>query len=197
MLVNLWILPTKKLWSTFIRALGQLAKKVTCPSTCFWFLIGAETLKRFPSNSLWVVAKSSFGWWTMKEPESITGVFSLNRACSLCKKGHKACNGGCPCQRCIASGLADRCDHFQLKKKRARQRGSNEAQLAMPSSTSLPNLPSHRAAMDMTKPGSSSWSLPFNESSSSSSCSPGKTRFYLKISDLPIPSKISLIFFFF
>lgn len=40
---------------------------------------------------------------------------SISRACSLCKRDHKACNGARPCFRCISSGMADKCEDVVLK----------------------------------------------------------------------------------
>ena len=40
---------------------------------------------------------------------------SISRACSLCKRDHKACNGARPCSRCVSSGLSDKCEDVVLK----------------------------------------------------------------------------------
>lgn len=43
------------------------------------------------------------------------GIVSVSRACFLCKKDHKACNGARPCSRCISLEVPDRCEDVALK----------------------------------------------------------------------------------
>lgn len=53
---------------------------------------------------------------------------SISRACSLCKRDHKACNGARPCARCVSSGFSDKCEDVVLKTRgRPRKRRAKSA----------------------------------------------------------------------
>ncbi|KAL0480714.1 transcription activator of gluconeogenesis ERT1 [Acrasis kona] len=41
----------------------------------------------------------------------------INHACTECRKAHKACSGGRPCERCIRTGLSDKCQSSPRKKR--------------------------------------------------------------------------------
>jgi hypothetical protein len=43
--------------------------------------------------------------------------FGLSRACTMCKRDHKACDGRRPCGRCVFSGLSEMCADVHLKKR--------------------------------------------------------------------------------
>jgi hypothetical protein len=48
---------------------------------------------------------------------SITVERKVNYACTECRKAHKACSGGRPCDRCVRNGTGDRCQSSQRKKR--------------------------------------------------------------------------------
>jgi hypothetical protein len=49
---------------------------------------------------------------------SITeGRKKINYACTECRKAHKACSGGRPCERCIRTGISDKCQSSPRKKR--------------------------------------------------------------------------------
>ena len=50
-----------------------------------------------------------------------SGRLRMKRACSRCRKEHRACEGGLPCRRCVALGSPERChnndDDIEQRKK--------------------------------------------------------------------------------
>ena len=70
----------------------------------------------------------------------------MKRACSRCRKEHRACKGGLPCRRCIALGSPERChknDKYVEHRKKQEGRCSRQAKshsITTPTTKQKPEL---------------------------------------------------------
>ncbi len=80
---------------------------------------------------------------TTTPPTPISPAFAterkVNHACTACRKHHKACTGGRPCERCIRNGTEDQCQSAPRKKRVVTKRSwSNFLDEAQSKSTNSP-----------------------------------------------------------
>jgi len=49
-----------------------------------------------------------------------------NKACALCRRSHKRCDGNLPCRRCLQKGWQNRC-YFPVRKRQANNKNTSPA----------------------------------------------------------------------